>query len=224
MVRQGDATPAPPTELHVTLTTIAKGQVLHRVHLQRYRADQFNPGQSGNARFSPIRNDTGQPVSTLYASTTLDCALMETIFHDVSHAAGFKPFVKEKLTALVHSTVRMERALQVADLSSVALRKLGVTRRQLIDTDKDQYPATRQWAQAIHHQFPQAQGLCWVSRQDDSARAVMLFGDRIADDVLRPHSDSRGLLDDGNTYDAILDLANRIGVTIVRGIEGNATL
>jgi len=72
MVRQGDATPAPPAKLHVTLTAIAKGQVLHRVHLQRYRADQFNPGQRGNARFSPICNAAGQPVPTLYASTTLD--------------------------------------------------------------------------------------------------------------------------------------------------------
>jgi len=26
----------------------------------------------------------------------------------------------------------------------------------------------------------------------------MLFGDRIADDALRPHGDSRSLLDDGN--------------------------
>jgi len=218
MVRQGDITPAPPAKLHVMLGSLAKGQVLYRVHLQRYQADQFNPGQRGNARFSPICNDAGRPISTLYASTTLDCALMETIFHDVSHAVGFKPFVREKLTALLHSTVRIERTLQVADLSSVALRKLGITRKQLIDTEKDQYPATRQWAEAIHHQFPQAQGLCWISRQDDSARAVMLFGDRVPDGALRPHGDSRSLLDDGNTYDAILDLANRIGVSLVPSI------
>jgi hypothetical protein len=37
------------------------------------------------------------------------------------------------------------------DLSSVPLRKLGVTRKQLIDTEKDQYPATRKWAEAIRH-------------------------------------------------------------------------
>ncbi|KXU38334.1 hypothetical protein AXE65_01855 [Ventosimonas gracilis] len=84
MDRQGDVTPAPPAKLHVTLTTIAKGQVLHRVHLQHYRANQFNPGQRGNARFSPIGNDAGQPVPTLYASTTVDCALMETVFHQHS--------------------------------------------------------------------------------------------------------------------------------------------
>jgi len=94
-----------------------------------------------------------------------------------------------------------------------------VTRRQLIDTDKDQYPTTRQWAAAIHEQYPQAQGLYWVSRQDDSARAVVLFGDRVPDGALRPHGDSRSLLDDGHPYDVILELANQIGVTIVQGIE-----
>jgi len=47
--------------------------------------------------------------------------------------------------------------------------------------------------------------------------------DRQGDDALRPHGDSRSLLDDGNAYDAILGLAKRIGVTIVQEIEGNAT-
>ena len=46
--------------------TLAQGVVLHRVHLHRYRADQFNPGVSGNARFSPIQDEHGQPIPTLY--------------------------------------------------------------------------------------------------------------------------------------------------------------
>jgi len=46
----------------------------------------------------------------------------------------------------------------------------------------------------------------------------MLFGDRIVDGSVSLHGDSRSLLDDGMTYDAILDLANRIGVVIVRGM------
>jgi hypothetical protein len=99
----------------------------------------------------------------------------------------------------------------------VLLRKLGMTREQPVDTEKDQYPATRKWAEAIHHQCPQAQGLSWVSRQDDSARAVVLFGDRIPDGTLRPAGNSRSLLDDGDTYDAVLDLADRVGVNIVTG-------
>ncbi len=211
------STPAPPDMLHATLTSLAQGEVLHRVHQSKYQADQFNPGAHGNARFSPIQDEHGKPIPTLYGGTTMECALMETVFHDVPHTAGFKSFDKGKLVEQVHSTVQLEQELQLVDLASVPLRKLGVTRKQLIDTEKDQYPATRKWAEAIHRQCPQAQGLSWVSRQDDSARAVILFGDRIPDGALRPDGNSRSLLDDGDAYDAVLDLADRIGVNIVSG-------
>lgn len=157
------------------------------------------------------------PIPTLYAGATLDCALMETVFHDVAHLAGFKAFDKGKLRDQVHSTVQVEQELQLVDLTSVSLRKLGVTRKQLIDAEKDQYPMTRQWAQAIHRQCPLAQGLSWVSRQDDSARAVILFGDRVSAAALRRCGTSRSLLEDASTYCAVLDLAERIGVDIVPG-------
>ncbi|HCM1977419.1 TPA: RES family NAD+ phosphorylase [Salmonella enterica subsp. houtenae serovar 47:z36:-] len=210
-------TPAPPVKLYVTLTELPQGKVLHRVHQNQYRADQFNPGVQGNARFSPIQDDKGNPIPTLYGGTTMDCALMETIFHDVPHAAGFKSFDSGKLVGQVHSTLRIAQPLQLADLASVPLRKLGVTRRQLIDTEKDQYPATRKWAEAIYQQYPQVQGLSWISRQDDSARAVVLFGDRIAQNALISHDPSRSLLEDGDAYDAVLDLAERIGVSVIPG-------
>lgn len=211
------STPAPPDKLHITLTSLAKGEVLHRVHQNKYQADLFNPGVQGNARFSPIQDEHGNPIPTLYGGTTMACALMETVFHDVPYTAGFKSFDKRKLVEQVHSSVQVEQELQLVDLASVPLRKLGVTRKQIIDTEKDQYPATRKWAEAIHRQCPQAQGLSWVSRQDDSARAVVLFGDRVPDGVLRPEGDSRSLLGDADAYDAVLDLADRIGLNIVPG-------
>lgn len=142
---------------------------------------------------------------------------METVFHDVPHTAGFKSFDKGKLVGQVHSAVQVSQSLHLVDLSSVPLRKLGVTRKQLIDTEKDQYPATRKWAEAIHRQYPEAQGLCWVSRQDDSARAVVLFGDRIAGGALHSQGASRSLIDDSTVFDSMLDLADRIGVVIVAG-------
>lgn len=211
------ATPEPADDLHVALTELAPGTVLHRVHLSEYQADQFNPGVRGNARFSPIQDEKGKAIPTLYAGTTLPCALMETVFHDVPHTAGFKSFDKAKLNGQVHSTVRLDAALQVVDLSSVPLRKLGVTRKQLIDTEKDQYPATRRWAMALYSQCSRAQGLFWVSRQDDTARAVVLFGDRIAEGALQPGSSSYSLTEDAGTYDVVLDLAERIGVAFVLG-------
>src|SRR3989344_1387264 len=99
------ATPAPPAKLHVTLTELPQGQVLHRVHQNQYRADQFNPGVRGNARFSPIQDGRGQPLPTLYGGTTVECALMETVFHDVPHTAGVKgcPGCRGRMTRHVQS-------------------------------------------------------------------------------------------------------------------------
>lgn len=210
-------TPEPSGALQVTLTELAKGTLLHRGHQRKYVADQFNPGVQGNARFSPIQDGQGQAIPILYGGTTLACALMETVFHDVPHTPGFKSFDKAKLAGQVHSTVQVKAPLQLVDLASVPLRKLGVTRKQLIDTEKEQYPGTRKWAMAIHGQCSKAQGLSWVSRQDDSARAVMLFGDRIPDGAFRAEGESRSLTDDAGTYDAVLDLADRIGVAIIPG-------
>ncbi|NCE85729.1 RES family NAD+ phosphorylase [Pseudomonas sp. Q1] len=210
-------TPVPAAMLHVTLTVLAKGDVLHRVHQEKYQPDQFNPGVHGNARFSPIQDDQGRAIPTLYGGTTVECALMETVFHDVPHTAGFKSFDKGKLVGQVHSAVQVTQPLHLVDLSSVPLRKLGVTRKQLIDTEKDQYPATRKWAEAIHRQYPDVQGLSWVSRQDDSARAVVLFGDRIPGGALHSQGASRSLIEDSTVFDSVLDLADRIGVVIVAG-------
>ncbi|MBS0316068.1 MAG: RES family NAD+ phosphorylase [Proteobacteria bacterium] len=215
----GTTTPAPPATLHITPWTLPAEQVLHRVHQDLYEADQFNPGLKGNARFSPIRDTKGDLIPTLYAAATFEAAAMESVFHDVSHAPGFKHYDKRKLEGQLHSEVKVKHALKLADLGSVALRKLGVQRKQLIDTEKDQYPATRRWAEAIHAQYPDIQGLSWISRQDDSARAVMLFGDRIPKGALQQVGDSRNLLKHEQTYAQLLNLADRIGVDIVPGKE-----
>lgn len=61
MADKRDTTPPPPATLHVTLTELAAGLVLHRVHLDQYHADQCNPGVRGNARFSPIQDRTDNP-------------------------------------------------------------------------------------------------------------------------------------------------------------------
>lgn len=214
-----ETTPSPPAQLHVTPWELSSATTLHRIHQDAYQADEFNPGLKGNARFSPIRDESGTPIPTLYAAMTFDAAAMESVFHDVPQAPGFKQFDRAKLNGQVHSSVRVAAPLKLADLGSVALRKLGVQRKQLIDTEKDQYPATRRWAQAIHAQHPDVQGLSWISRQDDEARAVMLFGDRVPADTLKQVGASMGLVADEKTYGQLLDLADRIGVMIVMGRE-----
>ena len=81
---------APPAVLHITPATWKAGTALHRVHLDVYAADAFNAGITGNARFSPIVNAAGKPFPTLYGGTSLNCAAMETVFHDVPFAPGLK--------------------------------------------------------------------------------------------------------------------------------------
>lgn len=208
---------APPGKLHVSRVRWRSGRVLHRIHHEHYPADVFNPGIRGNARFSPIQDRAGALIPTLYAADSFECAAMETVFHDVPHLAGFKSYDKAKLGGQLVSQLTSGHDLVLADLGSKALRKLGVRRDQLIDTEKDQYPTTRLWAAAIHAQEPDIQGLCWTSRQDDSAQAVVLFGDRIARGELTPVSTSNSVVADAACYGALLALAEHIGVFIVPG-------
>lgn len=207
--------PVPGEVLNLTFITLPAGTLLHRIHSSRFGATQYNPTGGGNARFSPIRDATGQVVPTLYAGSTFHCAAMETVFHDVPYAPGFKAVQQRRFAGNLHSHVLLGSDLQLVDLSSKALRLLGVPRSQLIDTDADHYPCTRQWAEAIHAFAPHAQGLRWVSRQDDEAVAIVLFGDRVAGNDLKAQAPSRDLLNDPVTFSDLLDLAERIGVLLL---------
>jgi hypothetical protein len=210
------AGPTPPSKrLDATLVTWGGGLEFHRVHDLAFGGSAFNTSTKGNARFSPITDDAGVLIPTLYAGTTLDCALMETIFHDVPFKAGFKPFSKLKMDGKVHSVLLPTADLRLIDLGTVALHKLGVKRTQLIDTTKAHYLATRHWAQTLYTQFPEAQGLRWTSRQDDQAYAVMLFGTRVGPSAIGWAGTSDSLLLDGHAHSSIIDLATRIGVTLV---------
>ena len=215
MAKSAAGLPPPPKRLDATLVTWGGGLEFHRVHDLAFGGDEFNTSTKGNARFSPITDDAGVLIPTLYAGTTLDCALMETIFHDVPFMAGFKPFSKLKMDGKVHSVLLPTGDLRLIDLSTVALHKLGIKRTQLIDTTKAHYPATRRWAQVLYTQFPAAQGLRWTSRQDDQAHAVMLFGTRISPSDLTWAGTSDSLLLDGHAHPSVIDLAARIGVTLV---------
>lgn len=212
--------PAPPADLARLLKTVTwpQGLVIHRIHLSEYDGTAFNPGVRGNARFSPIKSADGASIPTLYGGTTFECAAMETVFHDVPFAPGLKTFDKQKLVDQSYSTVQPQRDIVLADLSATALRNLGIQRSELIDTEKDRYPGTRGWAEAIHAQRPDVEGLCWVSRQDDRALAIILFGDRLSLDDLTADGAPRAILTDIAIYETLLTLAERIGVNIVDGL------
>lgn len=215
MARRAKTFPPPADELDATIVLWGKGQEFHRVHDAVYEGNEFNPSRKGNARFSPIRDSDGKIIPTLYAGSTLDCALMETIFHDVPFAAGFKPLSIKKMVGKVHTVFTPCVDFKLVDLGTIALRRLGVDRTHLIDTTKWHYAETRKWAECFYTQYGDVQGLRWTSRQDDSAQAVMLFGTRANSKDLVVGGPSTPLLAGDLASAAVIDLAVRLGVTLV---------
>ncbi|MGE8452504.1 MAG: hypothetical protein ACN6OP_18160 [Pseudomonadales bacterium] len=66
------------------------------------------------------------------------------------------------------------------------------------------------------YQFaPEAQGLRWISRQDDRAVADVLFGDRLSERALVEHEVGRDLQHDPDTFGQLLALAEMIGVLLL---------
>jgi RES domain len=160
-------------------------------------------------------NAAGVVIPTIYAGTTLDCALMETVFHDVPFVTGPKNWSKATHVAgKVYSQPSLRRNLALIDLSAVPLRKLGISRKDLIECDGSQYPETRAWALALHDQYPNAEGLTWTSRQADPARALVLFEDRLTGAVLTGGTPTPLLLPDGSAIVEVLTLAQRLGVLL----------
>jgi hypothetical protein len=204
-------------KVNATLIDWGAGQILHRVHRSVYRPDQFNPASIGSARFSPLIAADDSAIPTLYAGTTIDCALIETVFHDIPYDEGLKTLSKAAyLAGMVRSSLRLPGNLRLIDLSSIALRKLGITRSKLIDTDGSQYEHSRNWALTLYEQNEDAQGLIWAPRQDDQARALVLFESRFrtAPFVIKLDSEPLVLSDHSPCFEVIL-LARRLGVDLV---------
>jgi len=141
---------------------------------------------------------------------------METVFHDVPFAAGLKNWSKAThVASKVYSMIELDRDLALIDLSSIPLRKLGISRKELIESDSSQYVKTRAWALALHDQYPNAEGLTWTSRQADPARALVLFEDRLVGPAFTVTGSSTSLLQsDGSAILDVLLLAQRLGVNL----------
>jgi len=141
---------------------------------------------------------------------------METVFHDVPFAAGLKNWSKATHVAgKVYSTITLNRNHALIELSAIPLHKLGISRKELIESDAAHYPETRAWALALHDQYPKAEGLTWASRQADPARALVLFEDHLAGPSFTVTASPVPLLQaDGSTVLDVLLLAQRLGVNL----------
>ena len=69
------------------------------------------------------------------------------------------------------------------------------------------------WAEAIHHQYPEVEGLIWTSNQCDPDTAYLFFGDRVASTDFRVVRVRDGRLDAGFLSD-VRQAGRRSGITI----------
>jgi hypothetical protein len=146
----------------------------------------------------------------------MDCAMMETVFHDVPFAPGPKNWSKAThIAGKVYSQLVLSRDLALIDLSAVPLRKLGISRVELIESDASHYAGTQAWALALHDQYPMAEGLTWTSRQADPARAIILFEDHLTGPAMTViHGPISLLQTDGSATPEVINLAQRLGVLL----------
>lgn len=170
----------PPAQLQAPNShVLSKGAVIERIHNRTRASDAFNPGLGAPTRFAPIDDASGNSTPTLYAAMTLEAAIYETIFHDIPVKAKRKRVPKSQVLKYAHARLEVLRDLKIASLRGPDLQKWRIKRNDLITTSPKLYPDTAKWAEAIHHQFPDIEGLLWTSNQCDPDTAYIFFGDRV---------------------------------------------
>lgn len=206
--------PPPPDNLREpNLEKLAAGTLLQRVHARQFAGSAFNPCQGGPTRFAPIRNRDGDCIPSLYASSTVESAIYETVFHDIPAAARRKTVPIDQITTRMHSTLRLRRGITLANLRAPDLRKWSLTPEGLLGSLPTTYQRTALWAKAIHDQFAGVEGLMWTSSQCDPDNAVLLFGDRVESADIEVVSIRDGRID-RSFWDDVRDAAQRGGIRI----------
>lgn len=99
----------------------------------------------------------------------------------------------DHLTHYSYSVLRAGRPLRLAILHDPHIKRLGVSPSDLGGCPPVDYPWTAVWSQAIYDDAPEADGLLWVPRNHNTARAVMLFGDRVSGRDLKVSAHPRPL-------------------------------
>lgn len=208
---------APTVPLDPLFERWPAGKIVHVIHDTAFAPESFNPGIDDTGRlrkptrFAPVRDARGIVVPYLYGGATLDCAIFETVFHDVPVDAVDKFMDLDDFAGRGHGELVPNRDLLLVDLTSEGLHRLRVPKEELIASPSRDYLATAAWAQVLHRQFPDVDGLLWMSRQRDRDQALVLFGDRL-DGVLSGRRIGGPLARNYALREAVLAAALRAGI------------
>ncbi|MFN3314163.1 MAG: RES family NAD+ phosphorylase [Hyphomonas sp.] len=195
--------------------TLQGGSILHRIHSSAFAGSSFNPCQGQPSRFAPITDLQGDCIPSLYAGGSVECAIFETIFHDVPVTPGRKSVREQEILMRSHSELIAQRDIILARLNAPDLLRWGLTLGNLITTSAAFYAETAAWAKAIHNQFPDAHGLTWTSNRCDPAKAYLFFGDRVCATDFSIVSSRDGASDKSLLAD-VRSACQRAGILITR--------
>ncbi len=195
------------------MVVLNKGAVLERIHNRHFMASSFNPCQGNPTRFAPIQDENGQCVPSLYAGETFEAAVFETMFHDVPATAKRKRVPRKKVEDSAQGRLEVVRNLTLVSLREPDLKRWYIKRSQLIAAAPKHYGSTAKWAEAIHFQFPSAEGLEWTSNQCDPATIYLFFGDRVQSADFNVVYTRDGLVDPSFLHD-VMQIGNRSHIRI----------
>lgn len=206
--------PVPPNPFPAFNTVLLPvGTRLVRVHDPIFDGAEPNPCRGGPTRFAPLTLPDGGCLPTLYAAADFECAVHESIFHDVPYAGTDKALPIGKATSRAVSWLTTTLELRLAALHEPDLNRLGLTRADLIDTRPTAYAQTARWAEAFHRADPEIAGLVWTSRRCDPSRAYLFFGDRLPPDALAV-TDRVDVAASAHHLDQIRAFGRRAGVVL----------
>ena len=113
--------------------------------------------------------------------TPLRAAIHETLFHDIPADARTKTARLREVHLRTHSEIETVRDLRLVALRNPTLARWGISRNKLISSSPALYEQTVLWAEAVHRNIPDADGLVWTSNQCDPDGACLFFGDRVGE-------------------------------------------
>ncbi len=164
-------------------------------------------------RFHPIFDQLGKPIPTMYLSDKINGALSETVFRN--KMSGDVVYQAELVDKYL-SRISYQKELRLIDLTGFYIKRLKITRLELLESEEEYYDITARWAEALYHACPKAHGIKWVSRHFDTAKSILLFGDRITQSNMKDLKKSE-LLEEGDGLRHVLKAATAAKITVITG-------
>jgi RES domain len=126
-------------------------------------------------------------VPILYAADTEEAAVAESLLHDIPVEGGNLLWDNYSRKAL--ALLDVTRDLRLVVLHGMKLRQLGAGPEDVTSSPASTSSSTARWAEAAHGTG--VDGMVWMSRLCNNAKAHVFFGDRCASAFAQDMSHAR---------------------------------